>query len=305
MSEKFRIIDPFIKEESEPFLEIDILETRLTPFTGSLIIHGNTSDKSIVTAKFSTLPGGAENEWLGQTTAFRAGVQSPKPIALIQDSTNRLGIVSRHIDGTDLMKTNEKKDFLDFGSIIKKMHSDIIVDGSIWNRLGKDNFIYYDKYINQWLNLINSGIINSPRVHELLKLYARALESRLPYVKPVFTHYDLHDGQVLKDVIVHKLHLIDFERWREGDPLDDIAIYLYHNLRMNRPQEFFIDFTRGYLSSKKFSDLEKGVINFFLLFTSFKSVDYYQRFRSKDLPVALTQLEKVEKYVSEEKLFKY
>lgn len=289
--------------EPEEIHRIDILETRVAPFTKSLIIVGKDDNNNLVTAKFSTLQGGPENEWQGLLSTHAAGISVPKPVALVRNETNKIGVVSEYIDGEDLIYSQDLFDYSKFGKIIKEMHSRVRVEGSEWIKLGKHTYEYYDKYLIHCGELVKSGVINSAIVYDLIRLFSSALGERLEQVNPVFTHYDLHDQQVIKNLL-GKLYLIDLERWREGDPLDDLSIYLFHNLRMNRPYDFFVEFIKGYLDNSSLTDTEKSVVNFFLLFTGFKSVDYYKRFRESDLPYALSQLEKIEHFVTEEKLVK-
>lgn len=303
MSERFKVIDQINHNDNLQFINVDILDSKLTPFTSSLVIFGRTSDDGLIAAKFSTMPGGAEREWRGLVAIHNVGVSVPRPIALVKNNHEQLGLVSSFVQGYDLITNQHPRDHFNFGGAVKSMHDLVQTNGAEWTRLGKNDFAHYDRYINHCGDLIKNGVVGSKRGHELLKLFAAALGKRLGQLKPTFTHYDLHDKQVIIDSL-SKLHLIDFERWREGDPLDDLAIYLFHSLRMNRPYEFFIEFTRGYLNNAHFTDMEKSVINFYLLYSGFMSVDYFRRFRESELPFAIAQMDKVVQYVSEERLMK-
>jgi thiamine kinase-like enzyme len=287
----------------EDFININILETQISPFTKSVIIFGKYDNGSLVTAKFSNLPEGSKNEWQGLLTTHKSGISVPEPVALVKNQADTMGVISEFIDGKDLINSQDLSDYSKFGRIIREMHLKVKVDGLEWMKFGKHTYEYYDKYLIHCGELIKEGIIDSTRVYDLMRFFASSLEERLGKVDPVFTHYDLHDQQIIKNCL-GKLYLIDLERWREGDPLDDLSIYLFHNLRMNRPYDFFVEFIRGYLNDSNLTDTEKSVINFFLLFTGFKSVDYYRRFRKNDLPYAIAQLKKIEQFAFEEKLVK-
>jgi thiamine kinase-like enzyme len=87
-----------------------------------------------------------------------------------------------------------------------------------------------------------------------------------------FLHHDLHNSQGIVNLTDQGVVLIDFERWCIGDPISDIAIYLYHLIRQNQPNWCFEKFLNGYKNRNPQIIIRESFLKYLLLFNSVRAV---------------------------------
>lgn len=289
-------------EQVQPIETIDVFEKKISPFTESEIFFGTTQFGENVTIKFSKIPWGPRREWSGLQKAYNSGISTPAPYALIRSIEGKVGLVSQKIDGVNLYVNKDPALKRTFGCVVRRMHDRVPIKGNEWTKSGKADFSYYDKIIHQWnslgLDIVKEGSI----ALELIKQFSQAAQDGVKKSKPVFAHKDLHNDQVFVSP-KNELYLIDFELWKESNPFDDISIYLLHSLRTRQPREDFTEFCRGYKDQESYSEEEKMLISFFLLFSGGRGIDYFSRFRPKQIASAIDQLNRITTYISQEKLW--
>jgi len=291
-------------QDSYPsYINIDIYDRMTTYYSKNLLLFGvsETGDKVVI--KFPSFTDGAEHESEGLYQCYVASIPVPKPLALVQNTDGKTGFVSLFIPGERIIFVDNEEYYIKFGSVVRKMHDEVNITGDHWKKSGRSDFSFYQKHIDSWKTLYNEGILESPKAHQLLQHLADPIAVCFGNAKPSFVHYDLHDHQSIITPS-KELYIIDFERWREEHPLNDIAIYLSHSLRTDRPYSLFVEFVNGYLNHSRLSEKEKETISFYLLFAGFMSIEYYRKYRPKEILYTIAQLSKITEHINDETIWK-
>lgn len=288
---------------SSPEVRYRVLKQIITPLAGNNILFAVTESGYEIVIKIPSRKGGAEREWVGLKKAYNAAVPTPKPLILARSENGRLAVVTERFEGENLYfyPNNEIKRRL--GQMIGLMHKGIVIDGHEWRRSGKPNFVYYDRYLSFWLQGPIEELQSGSKTNLLLEKFAEAMREHCKTVSPVFTHNDLHDGQVfIKEN--GNLLLVDFEEWREESFLTEVAYYLFHSIRTNRAPEGFAEFVRGYLETPSLSENDKLVLMFNLLFISARALNYFYVHGHPYLEKAKINHQKILNYTEQEKIWK-
>ena len=182
------------------------------------------------------------------------------------------------------------------------MHSALPVSFQNWKRNEKSQSTHYDQVRAKWGSLgtqDNEGFKRSLQKYESL---SREVMSDVLLSRPSFLHGDLHDGQII--VNEQKQTLIDFGESREAQALLDAAIYCYHTLRTRSNIENISQFISGYSEYNPLNEKEKEILTFFLLYTSLRSVEWYVKFRPRDIEYPLSHLPTINSFLEEEHVWK-
>jgi len=281
--------------------KVSVLEKHISPFTGSRLLFGFMEDGREVVVKYSVYPEGPRREWEGLQRVSAANVPAQNPISLAKDSKNKLVLVTERVLGEILMKVPGDEKRNELGKIVRLMHESVQIDGNEWaNRIQDEK--YHQKYFEFWEQLgiseISPTSIASLQLRDLLDV----VSSHFPQIFPSFIHNDLHEDQVIYSSM-NGNKLIDFEVWKEGDPLFDIGMYLFHSLRGEYPSEYAQEFISGYFG-KDVSELEKLTVIFYTLFIGMRAVGYFAKFRPDYLPTAISNLRLSSKFVESEQILK-
>lgn len=304
MKERLAFVPLESREEDKSSSELmfDVSKEIIMPFTGSRILFATTETGFRVVIKISKRENSAEREWVGLNKVYDAGVPVPQPLLLAQDERGNKALISQRIKGKNLFFHPNDQIKHQLGQIIRVMQEQTAIEGNEWLKDGKPDFSYYDRYLFYWLRGPVEGLRSGSKTQVLLEKFTDSMKDYCDEVLPVFTHQDIHDGQVLiKD---GKPILIDFEDWKEDGPLSEIAHYLFHSIRCQRPAEGFRNFIKGYLDSGKLSENEKSVLMFYLLFISARAVNYFNYYGHSYLKTAEITHQKILDYVDQEKLWK-
>lgn len=291
--------------ENSNFLQFEITGQAKAPFTGSEVLFALDEEGQEVAIKFSSYNWGAKREWRGLQKVYQAHVPVPVPLAIIQDSNNRLGIISSKVHGFNLFETKHPKDQLKFrlGTIIRNMHNNTTISGEEWRHSQKNDFTFYDKNLSKWQKSQLAELQNTSPAIQLFRKFSLTAIDQLPNVSPVFIHNDLHDDQVLinerGDIIV-----LDVEFWREDNPLNDLATYLFHSIRTQRPWEDFVSFSQGYLGENSYSENDKNLIAFYLLNAALAGLNHFSQHRKQELWTAQLYLSRIQEFLTKETLWK-
>lgn len=281
--------------ESGDQIKLDVKHKFVTEFNKSTILIGDSDGRKLV-VKFSAYSWGAQREWLGLEKVTTAGILSAKPVAFIPGEKS--GIITEYLPGKNLKDEPDMHLRYQLGVLIKDMHERVSIEGYDWVKYGKSDFSFYDKKIDQWKQAHIGGT-----AIDVLKELAIDVGNSFKLIDPVFTHHDLYDSQVIHNK--GKLYLIDFEFWRESHPLDDISLYLMNTVRTKTNYDYFWQFCKGYVDNKKsFTEEQKKVIVFFLLFASCQSLEFYRWNRPNDLNIATGYHQEALSLVRKESLWK-
>lgn len=298
----YSIINSIDGSEVSSHLIVDAYQTINNPFTKSSVILG-IANQQHVAVKFSGYEWGPKREWEGLIQANQAGVPSPKILFTIKDQSERFGIVSEKIYGTNLYKNPSEELRLEFGNIVREMHDHIPIIGREWQESGRSDFSYYSRIMKKWRKSETMEINSNSRSQALLSELSNTIDTQFKSFKSVFVHGDLHNDQVIV-TRSNNLCVIDFENWQEEHPLYDLAIYLFHTLRTKQNDSDFINFFKGYTGNISFTDMDKNIISFYLLFTTMRAVDYYAKLIPTDLKFAIINLQHTLSFIHTEKLWK-
>ncbi|OGM11552.1 hypothetical protein A2W13_02360 [Candidatus Woesebacteria bacterium RBG_16_36_11] len=290
-------------EFSAPRMEFDILKKTIIPFTGSTILFGTSESGIQVAIKISAKKGGADREWKGLNMAYHAGVSVPEPFALAKTNSEAPVLISEKIEGQHLHNETDAKLRFKLGKIMRDMHDQVKIVGEEWHSSGKPNFTYYDQFIIRWLHSTSKELGQGSKTQALLNKFASAISSYCETVIPIFSHNDLHEGQVFLRSN-GGLTLLDFENWKEETQLNEIAFYLFHLIRVDKVGGNFDKFLNGYLKSAHLTETEKSIMAFYLLFISARAIEYFQNTKSRYLEKAVDTHNKILKYTDEERLWK-
>lgn len=284
-------------------LRFNVLRQILSPFTGSSVLFATTESGFEVAIKISVREGGTEREWLGLNKVYTAGVPVPEPLVLARDEEWNLMLILEKIEGEKLLYNPKSELRYQLGQIVRKMHKRVPIDNEEWAKGGKSDFTYYDRHLFYWLGSPIKELAANSRTQVLLVGFADAMKNYCRGVMPVFTHHDIHDGQVFVREN-GELTLFDFENWQEEGWLSELAHYLFHSIRTERAASGFREFVKGYLKASAFTENERSALIFQLLFTSARAVDYFSRYKQSYLKTALNNHRKVLGYIDQERLWK-
>lgn len=289
---------------SIPELRFDLLDIIISPFAGNKILSVCSQELGInFVIKIPTRVGGAKREWQGLNNAFRVGIPVPEPLVLAHDTEDRQVLLLEKIEGENLYRHPNDPVKFHFGGIIRKMHDHCQIDGDEWSQSEKSNFVYYDRYLFSWSDGIIGELRAAGKTQSLLARFSDAMRYYCETTSPVFTHQDLHDGQVfVKGGNI--LTLIDFEDWKEETRLSEIGIHLFHTVRTDRSTEGFREFVHGYLDRSSHDEHTKSALAFYLLFTSARALNFYHVFRPNSIEAARVNHQKILEYIDQEKLWK-
>ena len=288
-----------LSDPQTPF-DISAYKEFNTEFYNNKIIFGTNPNNQELVIKFPSVLGHAQHELLGYESARKAGILVPKTYGLIKDSRGNIGLVTEKVIGKNLFDQNVHGAKHKLGSIVRSLHDLVIINE---NDNNLQTFEIYDSNISTWKNSPMTSFLESMLIFDIISQFSFATADMLEHDRQTFTHQDLHDAQIIVDYKAD-INIIDFEEWRKSNPMEDIAIYLYHGLRTKRPDEDFKNFTDGYLRLDRFTDSEKKVISFYLLYFSLKMEMIYFNTHQKFLAYATHSLNRSVSYVNQEKLWK-
>ncbi|HEX6976864.1 MAG TPA: phosphotransferase [Patescibacteria group bacterium] len=284
-------------------IELELVKRVEVPFTKGEIIYAQTESGVSVVVKKPLRKEQAEHEWVGLNKAHSTGILVPLPIALINYSQEQLAIVSALVDGNNLYYFPNPKIKSEIGRQVRIMHDLAEVDGRTWESSGRKTFEYYDKYKFNWSRGKIEELSIDSETSLLLTSLAINMEVFCRESQPTFNHNDLHDGQIIVDKNNTPV-IIDFGNWNEETWLNDLGYYLFHLIRTDRNNDDFGNFLDGYTGGKKFSDVEKSNLAFYLLFISSRALAYFYRNNSPYLAIAKDTHTKVLAYLADEVLWK-
>lgn len=291
-------IDPSYKGSSQVFTPINEFPAE---FSGSKIIFAADDHGKDVVLKYSVYPNGAKREWQGlQKVAHYEFIQQPVLLGLDQE-TDQTVLVTKKMSGQILSQNDESQHRFTLGTMLAQIHNETNIPGEEWDRSQKADFGYFQKSLENWKWPEKQKLFSQTFALPLLQYLWRSIES-LPKRMPSFTHQDLHEGQVLLQS--ENLGIIDFEFWLEADPLEDLAIYLFHLIREKQPLSRLSPLLEGYFLDKDFSEDDKLLISFYTLFIAARAVSFFSQNRPSYLPTALSSLNRVTEYVDTQQLWK-
>jgi|GEM_PF-4631676 hypothetical protein len=280
-------------------LVVNVKEKRKTDFYGNNIVFCENSDGVEVVGKFPSKGSHARHEFAGYKTAEASGVRVPGVVGIVKDERGKLGVVTKRIIGKNLYSDHSEESKFILGATVNKLHNFRRIEST---HLLKKEYPKYVEQINDWSRTELATILNAPGVYSILGNFSSDVEDEFQGTKLTFTHQDLHDDQVI--VSCGLLYLIDFEDWRIGHPMEDVAIYLYHSLRTKRHPEDFRRFVDGYFAEDNFSDADKSCVSYFLLFYGMCMGNYFSQYRKYEIPFVAEYLHRSIDYVKGEELWK-
>lgn len=284
-------------------IEAKVFKVIQNSYSGSKVYLADSSLGFEVAVKHSIHPDGINHEWLGLLAAVSEDIPTQTPVALAEHNDDRV-LVTKLIEGRNLSTfiENDSKFKIQnkLGKIVRKMHTNV--------KLAEDNvnirpFEYYDKLLARWKTI---SLFNNDISHLIINSLANNMKEDSQGKKPVFTHHDIHDGQVFVSNPPNddSIRLIDFENWRADSYLSEIGMYLFHSVRLESADEGFKQFIDGYKAGEYLTESEKEIILFNLLFISMRAVAYFSEYQTNYLPTALTTHQNILRYINQEKLWK-
>jgi aminoglycoside phosphotransferase (APT) family kinase protein len=295
-------IETLYPQELNP-ISVQIRQRLTSSFTGSTLLFGRTEANEKVVIKTSAYPEGNANEWEGLKKISSTGLPTQQGIMIGKLSDGSSGLVTKEVEGEPLTDIPSEDQRRDIGTQLKNIHSSTKISGDEWEKSGKQTFTYYDWHLAYWRK--NADTV-SPICRQAISILDTLVEAASRYFQsttPVFTHQDLHDGQVIVNSNNDKI-LIDFENWKEADPLDDIAMYLFHSIRENSPKAFYSELSNGYFDGRKTTDQENSVLAFDTLFFALRAVGYFHKFKLPYFNTAIDNLRLVNHYIDKENTWK-
>jgi len=268
-------------------------------FSGSHIIYANESDENFV-LKQTQDRGVLLHEWNGLKQLSHYSLPVQQGVGLSIDQNGILTLISREVKGFPIYQVEEGQRQL--GESVRQLHQVVQVDTQQWNQSGKYDFTYYDRILNKWDQDSVPDLQRSGKIVGMIFGLSTQVVNHLKIVKPAFLHNDVHDGQGFIDD--GRCILIDFERWGVSDPLEDIAYYLYHQIRNGKEDVNFRKFVDGYFSNQTLSESQRNTLAFYLLYFASRSAVFFYEHRPDYYPIGQTNLLKTVQYVDSEKLWK-
>lgn len=158
------------------------------------------------------------------------------------------------------------------------------------------------EYLAFWFNKTLPYIENSSSMYAFFKQLHDAASIRIYSFSPSFIHKDARLENVLVDS--DGIKFIDFEWWQGGDPMDDIAISLYHWVRADNHPEAFGPIIAGYFGENRMTDQERIAISFYLLLQALRFVSFCERMNPVHKVDAYRNLDKIIQFINSEHLYK-
>jgi len=271
----------------------------MSSFSGSRVILGDSSQLGPIAIKIQPAKRGVLREWEGLSRAYSAGIVVPQPICLATSEKGGLVLISRRITGRNLYSAVNTDNFLKLGTTIKDIQDHVAITGEEWALSGRADFSYFEKKLDLLRDKPIDEHVDEGHIKSLLNACATEVGNTFPQIKPVFTHHDIHNDQVLVTK-TNEQYLMDFEHWIESHPFHDIATYLFHTLRTLSPIEQYNEVLRGYSQKEPSIEKEQLVILFFLLLAAVNSVEFYRNNRREELPYAVEYLRRSVKYAEKQ-----
>lgn len=274
---------------------VTLTESFSSAYIGSSLMHGELENGRGVTLKFSRIQGGTEREYAGLALAYNHGISVPEPIAIVtreEEPTN--GLILERVYGETLAQSSSPEKRQRFGQEVRKLH-DIDVPG--FGILSGDvsQFQEMEPYVGSWLAKILPYLKEDEGKILLMDLWNQAKPIVLAQ-KPVFLQHDVNDNNVMVDA-QGKLTLLDFEWWQGGDPMDDLGLYLYHNVRQDKPEDEYRDFLLGYNQGQPLDDSQKLDLLFHTVLAAGRVVSFCARLNPSRLEEAQKDFDKITHYV--------
>lgn len=304
MIERRRFDKIDLSPKNRDSINLDLGERIRTPFSGAEVVHASTVSGDRVVIKRPLRNEQARHEWEGLNIAETTGISVPRPIALINYSTDRVAMVSSYVEGDKVFDKPNPDVKVEVGRQIRRMHQSAQVTGESWVSSGRGSFVYYDRYIFRWARGDIEELREDGRTASILGELTDTTDQFCRNSEPTFNHNDLHDGQVIVDGN-GKPTIIDFGNWIEETWMNDIGYHLFHLVRTDRVRtDDFTNFLSGYMEGKKMTDTEKTNLAFYLLFISSRALNFFYRRHSSYLPVAQETHKKVLVHVEKEAIWR-
>lgn len=253
--------------------EYGVMLDCIVPYSGSRLIMGRSPAGMGVAIKIPAHDGGARHEWNGLLRAHRAGVPVPAPVAYGHDGEGAELLVSEWVQAPSLYHRPVTDSWACLGAILRQMHRAVPTTGVRWRESGRCDFSFFDRRRHAFRR---QGCLDAghARSAALLDGLAPEMANYCVDAAPVFNHNDLHDNQVMVDGR-RGLVLIDFERWEEESPLNDVACYIYHSIRIGGVDREVVhariaEFVKGYFAADGFAMRERSALAFYLLFIAMR-----------------------------------
>lgn len=302
------LLYPLETRESNPpnsDFYIDVGQKLQTSYSGNELYYATLFQNRPVVVKFSVFNQVAKREWNGYVLAFENQVHTPEPIALVaRDREPTIGFITTHLTGPLLSEVDSDERTFLLGKELNKLHAIALPGYGYLSEDGSFQFENMDAYLQYWFDKTIPFLQNQPKAAQLLHQLHDLCQSRLSRIKSSFLHHD-----VKKDNMIYNddgnIYLTDFEWWQGGDPLDDLALYLYHSLRTNQGDARFSTLLQGYFEdSAHLTDKQRTALMFYLLLGGSRVVSFCSRVIPDKLPEAESDLEKSVQYIDSEKIFR-
>lgn len=279
-------------------IKVATIEEFFSEYNGNSLIHGELEDSRAVILKFSRITSGASREWAGLTRAYSYGLSVPKPVARItREQKPTEGFIMEKIEGSTFNIQSSELLKFKLGQELKRMHTIVLPGfGAIDTDENKPQFIQMEDYIEFWLNRTLPYVSENNSVERLLKQLYRGAQSHILSQEPRFIHRDIQDNNTFESED-SRIVIIDFEWWQGGDPIDDLAVYLYHTIRLNSPLKEYQAFMQGYCGGRELSDLETHALYYYLVLAASRVVSYCSRLNRSRLGEAESDLLKVMMFI--------
>lgn len=273
---------------------VRITQDYVSEYVGNHILFGLLDDGKEVVIKFNRIAGGAVQEFNNLLLANSFNVPSPRAIGIVQDKEESgVGFMMEKASGISLDEADGIDPECALAKAVRTLHA-ISLPGYGPIIRGKPQFDSSSDYHDFWLERIIPFIEDPTTTHLLEDLYNENREFILSQ-SPVFIHRDLKGSNVL--VNPPDISIIDFEWAQGGNRNDDLAVYLYHAIRLDRSNDNVDAFFNEYFGGKKMPDQEKYNLLFYLLLAAGRVVSFSARMNRERLGEAERDLKKVVNYI--------
>jgi len=270
-------------------------------FSGSHISYATNESNGKFVLKQATKPEKTIHEWEGLQKLSEYPLPIQEPVGLANDQNGQLTLISKEVVGKPVYQTEQGRVLL--GKSIRELHHIVQVDNNFWITSGKPNFTFYNSAIDRWHGENIPELQKTGKIVSLIYNLSSEISEHLQTVRPSFLHNDVHDGQGF--IVNNNCVLIDFEQWGISDPIEDIALYLYHQIRIGKEDVHFEQFIQGYIPDGKLTDKEKNATAFYLLYFASRAAAFFYLKRLDYYQIGLGNLLKSVKYIESEKLWKF
>lgn len=276
----------------------------ISDVTGNHLYLGWLPDQNqLRVAKFSVFPDGSKREWKGYLRASSQQIATAVPIALVSRMQQpSVGLVTSYIDGPSLAEVHTETDLYQLGTELRKLHT-IALPGYGYFSENTPQFQTPWEYLSFWFDKTLRYVEDNPSIYALFKQLHDCASSRIYSFSSSFIHRDVRLENVFADA--EGIKFIDFEWWQGGDPMDDVAISLYHWLITNKHLDSFKLLIAGYYQEGHMTDKERTGIGFYLLLQALRFVSFCERNNPKHNAEAYQNLNKVILYINSEHLQRF